>query len=286
MKLRNLAVPVSVFLLAAGCGCSTAPPPKPRSFNITLRITGSPNATATQAVRDGERKLESIITTDLSDIPRSAGLQCDPRDPNPPTTIDDLYIDVKFVNDDGPGGTLASAGPCVTRTSNGLPVTGTVLIDRADVPGMIQSGSLDETVLHEMTHVVGFGTLWSRKGLVQGAGGSNPRFSGSKANIAWRGLGGTGSVPVENSGGGGTRDGHWRESVLNNELMTGYANSGFNPMSTISVASLGDLGYTVDMAKADRFTVPRARTADDALATEAGHPFEEELFGPTRTVEG
>jgi hypothetical protein len=29
-------------------------------------------------------------------------------------------------------------------------------------------------------------------------------------------------VPVENSGGSGTRDAHWRESEFGNEVMTGY----------------------------------------------------------------
>jgi hypothetical protein len=61
-------------------------------------------------------------------------------------------------------------------------------------------------------------------------------------------------VPVENSGGAGTRDAHWRESVFNNELMTGYLNSGTNPLSRVTVASLADLGYQVDPNAADAFT--------------------------------
>ena len=52
-------------------------------------------------------------------------------------------------------------------------------------------------------------------------------------------------VPVENLGGPGTADGHWRESIMGGELMTGYISFIGNPLSTITVGSLSDLGYTV-----------------------------------------
>jgi len=55
--------------------------------------------------------------------------------------------------------------------------------------------------------------------------------------------------------GTGTINSHWREAVLRNELMTGYLNSGENPLSVLTVASLKDLGYVVDEAKADFFFV-------------------------------
>jgi hypothetical protein len=61
-------------------------------------------------------------------------------------------------------------------------------------------------------------------------------------------------VPVENSGGPGTRDSHWRESILTNELMTGYANTGPMPLSRITIGSLQDIGYSVNYAAADPYT--------------------------------
>ena len=65
------------------------------------------------------------------------------------------------------------------------------------------------------------------------------------------------SVPVENTGGSGTADAHWRESVFGNELMTGWLNSGItNPLSRITVASMADLGYQVNMNAADSYTPP------------------------------
>jgi hypothetical protein len=44
-------------------------------------------------------------------------------------------------------------------------------------------------------------------------------------------------VPVESSGGSGTRDAHWRESVFTNELMTGYAGPGRDlPLSRMTIS--------------------------------------------------
>jgi hypothetical protein len=60
---------------------------------------------------------------------------------------------------------------------------------------------------------------------------------------------------VENKATEGSSDSHWRESVLGTELMTPYFNAGVtNPLSAITVASMEDLGYQVDMTRADPFT--------------------------------
>jgi hypothetical protein len=61
-------------------------------------------------------------------------------------------------------------------------------------------------------------------------------------------------VPVENTGGPGTRLGHWRESIFTNEVMTGWVNSGSMPISRITVGSLADMGYQVNYAAADVYT--------------------------------
>ena len=45
-------------------------------------------------------------------------------------------------------------------------------------------------------------------------------------------------------GGAGTADSHWRESVLSNELMTGFLDAGVaNPITRLTVAQFADLGY-------------------------------------------
>jgi hypothetical protein len=61
-------------------------------------------------------------------------------------------------------------------------------------------------------------------------------------------------VPVENTGGPGTADSHWRESVFGNELMTGTVNE-VNPLSRVTLGSMADLGYAVNLADADPYTL-------------------------------
>jgi hypothetical protein len=65
-------------------------------------------------------------------------------------------------------------------------------------------------------------------------------------------------VPVMNRGGAGPINSAWRDAVFDPELMTGVLSDGFNPLSAVSVRSLEDLGYTVDVANADPFTLAPA----------------------------
>ena len=68
-------------------------------------------------------------------------------------------------------------------------------------------------------------------------------------------------MPVENSqGSAGTRDGHWRESVFKTEVMTGFVDD-VNPLSAVTVESLGDLGYIVNTTLADPYSLPGTAAA-------------------------
>ena len=90
--------------------------------------------------------------------------------------------------------------------------------------------------------------------------GADTHFAGAAAIAAFNAAGGTaytggGKVPVENMLEAGSADSHWRESVLENELMTPVIQSGVaNPLSAITTESLSDLGYDVDSSGADSFT--------------------------------
>ena len=130
--------------------------------------------------------------------------------------------------------------------------------DTADLANMQANGTLGDVITHEMGHVIGIGTIWEDKGLLKNAGQSNPLFTGSHAKYAFGKLRGTGptAVPVENTGGAGTRDGHWRESVFKNELMSGFISAPGNPLSRLTVASLQDLGYKVNLSAAEPYTLP------------------------------
>ena len=57
---------------------------------------------------------------------------------------------------------------------------------------------------------------------------------------------------------------HWRETVFDSELMTGFINRGGNPLSLVTVASLEDLGYAVDRESSEDFQLPPAATGASA----------------------
>jgi hypothetical protein len=168
-----------------------------------------------------------------------------------------IYAQVTAI--DGVGGILGSAGPCLVRSGSLLPVVATMQFDVADMDAMLASGMLNGVVLHEMMHTLGFGTIWGPGDLneVPSPNGSDPRYLGPTGDTEYAALGASDAasgVPVENTGGSGTRGSHWRESVFHTELMTGWAD-GAMQMSRVTIAALKDFGYDVDLNQADPFTL-------------------------------
>ena len=236
------------------------------AFEIVVRFTDSSLTPSQQAIfADAAARWSEIIVGDLPDFQTSIGV------------VDDVVIDAFAPAIDGPGGILGSAGPREVRPGSFLPAYGVMRFDAADVANLESSGRLVDVILHEMGHVIGIGTLWSLNGLLTGAGTSNPLFTGTNARIAYGELLGTGptDVPVANTGGAGTRDSHWRESTFGSELMTGFLSGNSNPISKVTVASLADIGYVVDMNAADPFVLPGSSFVASSIDTDA----EVALFG-------
>jgi hypothetical protein len=211
---------------------------------------------------------------------------CAPGTPALGRTINNLLIFAKFDSIDGPNKILGQSGPCLIRNANGLTAVGVMEFDSSDVDTLLVHGLLDLVMLHEMGHVIGFGTLWGPpqpqfgvfndcvQSLTTVGSPQDTYFSCPKARAAFDSIGGTSytgagqtvggnKVPVENCGntpyvpptcGAGAVDGHWRETVFGNELMTGFLGNGANPLSVLSVAAQEDLGYTVNYAGADPYT--------------------------------
>lgn len=215
------------------------------NYNITIRYLATATLRQEQAVTAAVAKWQSVIMQDLVNIPMNAPANsCFEGQPAINESIDDIIIYVEFINIDGAGKVLGEAGPCYVRSGSNLPVVGHLKLDATDLALMERTGTLDDVVLHEMGHILGIGTMWPDNGLLEGAGLPDPRFTGSASVAAYRALGGLDAfVPVENTGGDGTRDGHWRESTFGDELMTGYISGPNNPMSALTIASLTDLGY-------------------------------------------
>lgn len=181
-------------------------------------------------------------------------------------------IDVSISNIDGPEGVLGQAGPTVLMPGSELPIRGIMAFDEADVERLERELSLADVILHEMGHVLGFGTLWRRKGLVSGSGSNNPEFVGAAAAIEYAALlekNDPTPVPIANTGGTGTREGHWRELVFGDELLTGFLSGAARPISRMSLGSFQDLGYAIDLNTADSYSLPTFRELAQLGVTEA-----------------
>jgi hypothetical protein len=205
-----------------------------------------------------------LINVDFSSNPVPAN-QCVQGQPAVSETIDDLRIYVDIIPIDGPFATLGQAGPCQIRNVSQLPVLGYMQFDSADLDRIEQGGDLVPVTLHEMGHVLGIGTLWDNfdtllvNPSLPSNSGVDTHFSGKAAIAAFNAAGGASytegaKVPVENRATIGSSDSHWRESVLELELMTPELSSGVaNPLSAITTESLVDLGYSVDSSGVDLF---------------------------------
>jgi PKD repeat protein len=249
-------------------------------FDITVRNNGGFTESQAATLTEAADRWSRVISEGVGGVPVTipAG-DCDPSLPSFSGSIDDLLVDAIAVPIDGPGNVLAAAGPCYIRNSNDIPLYGVIIVDSADVNSLSSAGLLGATVMHEMGHVLGIGTLWRQPPLT-GAGSSDPRFTGPMASVAMNAIStGWTSVPVENTGGPGTADAHWRESVLGDELMTGYIDTA-NPLSAVTVGSLADIGYRVDVRGADSFGTASSRLGPP----DGGREIEERLVRPSRRV--
>jgi len=214
------------------------------TFDIDLRYSGNPLYLGVfQAAAD---LWERVVVADLVDISSSAW-----------GAIDDLRIDATVAHIDGSGGILGQAG-WDARRSGSLPYHGTMSFDSADVTTMYNNQTLYSVVLHEIGHVLGIGTLWTAYGLVNT---STHQYFGGNALNEYRTLVGTPSatyIPIEDQGGPGTANSHWDEEAFDAELMTGYieASGTAMPLSRMTIASLADLGYAVDLTVADSYFLP------------------------------
>jgi Leishmanolysin len=220
-------------------------------FTITVVFLGGLTTAQKNAFKLAANRWSKVIVGDLPDVVVNGQV------------IDDVLIEASGVAIDGPGGILGQAGPTHLRPASAgasafIPAKGRMQFDTADLANMQANGTLNDVITHEMGHVLGVGTIWTTKGLLTGASGNNPTFTGTNARKEYGTLKGTGpaAVPVENTGGPGTKNSHWRETVFRNELMTGFVAGPPNPMSRLTVASLKDLGYKVDLAKAEAYSLP------------------------------
>jgi Leishmanolysin len=203
---------------------------------------------------------QSIIAHDLADIDTAAeGLTARDDGCTWPAIIDDLYICATYARIDGPSKVLGYAGPEYVRNDNLLPISGIMVFDKSDLAMLRQGNGFLDTILHEMGHVIGLGSLWQYANLATEA--PNCTYLGVHANAEYQALsrcGRNATLPLERKGGRGTACVHWDEDCLGDELMTGYlstanGDSMRSPLSRLSIAAVQDLGYDVDYSRANPF---------------------------------
>jgi len=258
---------------------ATASPPPPGNFRIEVRYAQgtTPSAAQRAAFEAAAAGWSRIILRGGAPYPvyeldEGCG---DIRG----QTVDGVVITADLKPIDGAGKVLGSAGPCILRDEGYLPAQGYMQFDTADLDTLEVRGQLQQVVLHEMGHVLGFGTIWEVVGSGELGSNSyllrtpleNPTFVGAASRAALFGLAGVGgfpgtAVPVENTGEAGTAFAHWRESVFKRELMTGWLDSGMNPLSALTIAQFRDLGYVVNDALGENYSFTFATAIQASVA--------------------
>ena len=255
----STTVPVTVAAVAPG------------AFHIDLVQVGAVNPTYASVFARAAAFWQTVITAALpsADVNVAAGA-CGDGTPAVTATTTGVTIFFRVDSIDGVGAILGAAGPCVLRQDTGsglrgLPVVGTMRFDSADFATLVSRGTAYDVIRHEMGHVLGIGTLWNVTGVrtyLNGAGSLDPQYVGPGGESGSATIGFTlpgAGVPVENVGGPGTANAHWRSSVFQSELMTGYLiDAASHPASRLTVLSLSDFGYTVNAAASEPLLPPAA----------------------------
>ena len=226
---------------------SVAPPTSTEDFDIEIRPAGPMDADVVAAFEAAAARWEAAIVRGLGDqsVTVPAG-SCGTNSAGIDEVVDDLVVEVSMV----PYFPYAAwAAPCVYGPDH-LPRYGFVEVNSVTLDGVRSTGVLDELTLHELGHVLGFGVVWQfNRNLVAGADGVDPRFTGPRALAEYSALGRSGGIPIM------TIDGAWQphwESAFFEELMARIPDGA--PLSRMSIASMADLGYAVDLDAADPYT--------------------------------
>lgn len=220
-----------------------------QQYNIEIRFVGEWSDELKAVFEASADYLASLIAEDIPDAVDRTG-----------NTYDDLVITADLDAIDGVGGVLGQAGPTGIRSDTGLTAVGAMTFDEADAQAYYTAGQFDDIVLHEMMHVMGFGTLWDFNDLVTTVVNDNGTKKPTDDTVTslYTGVAANSASPddflfVETDGGSGTAGGHWDEETYFDELMTGYIGylseegiyDSTNYLSDWSVAALSDLGYVL-----------------------------------------
>lgn len=220
-----------------------------------------------EIIESAARRWEEVIVGDLPDKDYSSEPYNDifyPFNENQ-IFVGDVVDDVRiFFGNIRLGDLAGQAGPQNTWYSYD-PDTDKFILDRLPSVGYVAldagkfrhqentdywEGHFYRLSIHEIGHVLGIGSLWGN--FVTKIGDLTPLYGGPLAVKAFSDSGGKGKIPLEQD------TSHWKEQTLGDEVMTPRPSQNFNtPLSAVTVQALADLGYVVDVSKADRYRVPK-----------------------------
>ncbi|MEQ3710188.1 hypothetical protein [Tateyamaria sp.] len=180
----------------------------PDGFNVELVFDGFWSDSQKDMAAQQAEILSDIIIGDLPDY----------------GDIDDVRIKVSTWEIDGSGGTWGIGGYS-QLTPDGMVAEGGIYLDPADIGTAEGREMLDELMMHEMMHAIGFGTTWDQNGLT-----SNGTFTGENAVDVYGS-----AVPIDGNG-------HLSESV-GNEMGTTYISNNAEPITDLTLAILEDMGF-------------------------------------------
>ena len=242
-------------------------------FNIELVFLSDFTDAHTDLFQQAARRWETIITDGLRDVdfsPNSYKL-------DETNVVDDMVDDLRVFIDasiDDSQGAAGTGGPLYLRDGNpvGLPALGRVSVRKSflstlqeEEPLGQEERLLRDLMLHEIAHVLGFGPLWDEFDLRHELSGDT-YFSGERAIQAFNAAGGEtysgNKVPVEIGSSSCGVPSHWRDDVFRGrdrvfraEIMEPNIQNG-HALSAITIQSLADLGYVVDVSRADSYRLP------------------------------
>lgn len=254
---------LTALTVLAACGKADSPvgiaPPTPH-LTVEVRYLSTLSSSQRAVVQGAVDKWTSALKKNRGEFRlNSAANDCFPGAPELNETHHNPLVFVSVANVDGPGGLLAYTQICAMSSRDTLPVLSHIRIDQGDIDEMEARGVLRGVILHELGHVLGFVPASYVTKKLSAGGTADPHISGQAAReeFAKHGAWYTGSrVPLEDSGGDGPNDPHWRFMVFGDEVMSSSIITGYrSPLSVITLGLFQDLGYEVDYSVADPYEV-------------------------------
>jgi hypothetical protein len=208
--------------------------------------------------------------------------------------VDDIEITVLDYYVDGEGGGHGMATVSAVRESGSdenISYKGTLTIDEADIASMIQEGVLNDIILHELLHALGFGDGEAWEELLEDSQeyGGSYRFTGEAAIAAYNAqhpdiaaedefsdMG----VQVESDYGTGNEGSHWDRATFDKTegglMAAGTSEYYYGGIDAMTLAAFEDMGYETVWDASDPGEQPGdydelpAAVQDPDLADDAG----------------